>query len=125
MNSFRSATLVLILAGIAAILSMNALIGRSPGSVASLALGTDDAFVIEGLEPRENQIGGGAIRWTRPRAVFRFDGAGPGVVDIDLEVRDHRTEVNLTANGARIGSLARGERRCLVRAAARLPPLSP
>jgi hypothetical protein len=111
MNSFRSATLILILAGIAAILALPALIERSPASIASLATGTDDAFVTEGLEPRENQVGGGALRWTRPRAAFSFEGAGPGLIDIDLEVRDHRTEVTLTANGALIGTLQPGERR--------------
>lgn len=78
--------------------------------MASLALGTDDAFVVSGLEPRENQIGGGAIRWTRPAADFRFEGLGPGFVDVDLDVRDHRTEVTVTANGAVIGTLKPGER---------------
>ncbi len=111
MNSLRSAATVLILAGIGAILSLPPLVSRHPNSRASLAFGTDDAFVARGLEPRENQIGGGAIRWTRPRAAFSFEGVGPGLVDIDLEVRDHRTEVNLTANGALIGRLAPGERR--------------
>lgn len=111
MNSLRSAATVLILAGIAAILSLPPLVARSPASLATLAHGTDDAFVNEGLEPRENQIGGGAIRWTRPKAAFSFEGVGPGVVAIDLEVRDHRTEVNLTANGALIGRLLPGQRR--------------
>jgi hypothetical protein len=109
MASPRSAVSVLILAGIAAILSVPALVARHPASLASLAFGTDDAFVTEGLEPRENQVGGGAIRWTRPRAGFSFEGVGPGLVDIDLEVRDHRNEVNLIANGARIASLQPGE----------------
>ena len=111
MNSLRSAATVLILAGIAAILSLPPLVSRHKASLATLAHGTDDAFVTEGLEPRENQIGGGAIRWTRPKAAFSFEGVGPGLVDIDLEVRDHRTEVNLTANGALIGRLLPGERR--------------
>lgn len=111
MNSLRSAAFVLILAGIVAILSVPSLVSRRPASLASLAYGTDDAFVTEGLEPRENQIGGGAIRWTRPKAAFSFEGVGPGLVDIDLEVRDHRTEVNLTANGALIGTLQPGQRR--------------
>ena len=43
--------------------------------------------------------------------MFRFDSVGPGAVNIDLEVKDHRTEVNVVANGARIGSLRPGERR--------------
>lgn len=111
MNSLRSAATVLILAGIGAILSVPPLVSRHWISRASLAFGTDDAFVAQGLEPRENQIGGGAIRWTRPQASFSFEGAGPGLVDIVLEVRDHRTEVNLTVNGALIGRLPPGERR--------------
>ena len=111
MNSLRSAVMVLILAGIAAILSLPSLLARHFDSVASLAWGTDDAFVTEGLEPRENQVGGGALRWTRPKAVFSFEDAGPGLVDVDLEVRDHRTEVNLTVNGARVGTLQPGQRR--------------
>lgn len=114
MNSFRSAVVMGILAGIAGILSLPGLIARSPASLASLELGTDDAFAISGLDPRENLIGGGALRWTRPRAAFVFEGVGPGPVDIDLEVRDHRTEVTLTANGARIGTLLPGERRLAV-----------
>ena len=111
MNSLRSAALLLILAGIAVFLSLPRLVSSRPASVASLAWGTDDAFVTGGLEPRENQIGGGAIRWTRPRAAFSFEGVGPGLVDIELEVRDHRTEVNLTVNGARIGTMQPGQRR--------------
>lgn len=115
MNSLRSAATVLILAGIAAVLSLPPLVSRRPASIATLAHGTDDAFVTEGLEPRENQIGGGAIRWTRPKAAFSFEDVGPGLVEIDLEVRDHRTEVNLTANGARIGTLTPGQRRFTAR----------
>ena len=76
MNSFRSAALVLILAGIAAILLLPPLISRSPASVASLAWGTDDAFVTFGLEPRENQIRGGALRWTRPRSFHSVRATG-------------------------------------------------
>lgn len=110
MNSLRSAVLALILAGIAAILSLPSLVARHFDSTASLSWGTDDAFVTEGLEPRENQVGGGALRWTRPQAAFSFEDAGPGLVAIDLEVRDHRTEVNLTVNGARVGTLQPGQR---------------
>jgi hypothetical protein len=110
MNSWRSAAVALILAGIAAILLVPGLLARSPASIASLALGTDDAFAALGMEPRENQVGGGALRWTRPQAAFRFEGAGPGPVDIDLEVRDHRTEVTLTVNGATLGTLPPGQR---------------
>jgi len=111
MASLRSAVTLLILAGIAAILSLPALMAGHAASTASLALGTDDAFVSEGLEPRENQVGGGAIRWTRPRAVFSFEGVGPGLVSIELEVRDHRSELSLAANGALIGTLKPGETR--------------
>lgn len=111
MNSIRSAVVVLILSGIAAILSLPGSVALRPVSVASLALGTDDAFEAFGLEPRENLVGGGALRWTKPRAAFRFEAVGPGEVEIDLEVRDHRTEVMVTANGATIGTLPPGERR--------------
>jgi hypothetical protein len=100
--------MVVILAGVAAILAVPLEVARNPRSLASLALGTDDAFVVSGMEPRENQIGGGALRWLRPLASFRFEAVGPGPVDIDLEVRGHRTEVTLVANGARIGSLPEG-----------------
>src|SRR5947207_7483551 len=109
MNSPWSGALVGILAGIATILLLPALIARRPASVASLALGTDDAFVTAGLEPRENEVGGGALRWTQPKAAFSFEGAGPGLVSLELEVRDHRTELNLTANGAVIGTLPAGQ----------------
>lgn len=108
MNSLRSAAIVLILAGIAAILSLPPLIARHFDSVASLAFGTDDGFATGGLEPRENQVGGGALRWTRPSAAFTFEGAGPGLVDLELEARDHRTEVLLTVNGARVELLRPG-----------------
>ena len=111
MKSLRSAAGIVILAGIAAILSLPGLVASRPASVASLALGTDDAFATSGLEPRENLVGGGALRWTRPRATFQFEGVGPGVVGIDLEVGDHRTEVQLSANGATIGTLLPGQRR--------------
>ena len=110
MSSWRRATVVAIFAGAGAIFAVPSLIGPSSPSVASLALGTDDAFALSGMEPRENQIGGGALRWTRPRALFRFEGLGPGAVAIALEIRSHRTEVTLTANGARIGTLRPGER---------------
>lgn len=108
MNAFRSAVVV-ILAGIAAFLFLPLLLSREPASISSLALGTDDAFALEGLEPRENQIGGGAIRWTRPKATFRFAGLTPGLVDIALQARGHRGEVVMTANGARLGSLLPGQ----------------
>ncbi|MEO8500389.1 MAG: hypothetical protein ABI565_05690 [Vicinamibacteria bacterium] len=111
MNSVQSAVMIVILAGIAAFLSLPGLVGRHPASMASLSLGTDDAFAVSGLQARENQIGGGALRWTGPRAAFRFEGVGPGPVEIDLEVRDHRTEVMITANGATIGTLLPGQRR--------------
>ena len=51
MNSLRSAATVLILAGIGAILSVPPLVSRRPASLATLAYGTDDAFVTAGLEP--------------------------------------------------------------------------
>ena len=111
MSSWRRAAAVAIFAGIGAILALPSVIAENPGSRATLATGTDDAFAVSGMEPRENLVGGGALRWTRPRAVFRFDSVGPGAVNIDLEVKDHRTEVNVVANGARIGSLRPGERR--------------
>lgn len=111
MSRFKTAVMVAILAGVAAILALPREVVRNPRSVASLATGTDDAFVMNGIEPRENQIGGGALRWLRPSARFRFDAVGPGPVDIELEVRSHRTEVNVVANGARVGSLAVGESR--------------
>lgn len=111
MNSVRSAATALILAGIAVILSLPPLVARHSASLASLAYGTDDAFVTEGLEQRENQIGGGALRWTRPKAAFSIEGVGPGPADIDLEVRGHRTEVNLTVNGALVGTLQPGQGR--------------
>jgi hypothetical protein len=122
MKSFRSVALWSILAGIVAILSLPGLLGRTPASLASLRAGTDDAFAAEGLEPRENLVGGGAIRWTRPKALFRFEEAGPGSVDIEIEARDHRTEVTITANGARLGSLRPGERHFKTRT--RLPGAS-
>ena len=101
-----------ILAGIAALfvgwLTAKTIEGRP--SIAELRTGTDDAFALGGLEPRENLVGGGALRWTRPTAEFRFDDIGPGAVDITLTARDHRTEVTVTANGASIGTLAPGQR---------------
>ncbi len=109
MSQVRSATVMVILAGIAGGLTLPGLLARHPSSLASLALGTDDAFAASGLEPRENQVGGGALRWMRPKAAFRFEGVGPGLVDVDLLVRAHRTEVTLVANGARVGSLLPGE----------------
>lgn len=108
MRSFKTAAMIAILAGVAVIWAVPREVARNPRSVASLAKGTDDAFVVSGIEPRENQIGGGALRWLRPSASFRFEAVGPGPVDIDLEVRGHRTEVSVVANGARIGSLAPG-----------------
>ena len=98
---------VAILAAVAAILSR--LFDPLAPSVASLALGTDDAFIAYGLEPRENLVGGGALRWTRPKAAFRFEDLEPGPVDLDLMVRDHRTELAITANGALVGLLRPGQ----------------
>ena len=110
MSTLRSAAIAFILAGITAALVLSPTLSRSPASLASLALGTDDAYLAFGLEPRENQIGGGAIRWTRPKAAFQFESLGPGEVDVEVEIRDHRSEVTITANGARIGSLLPGMR---------------
>ncbi len=109
MSTFHSAVAGVILAGIVSVLALPVALGRSSASLASLALGTDDAFSAYGLEPRENQIGGGAIRWLRPKAAFQFDSVGPGFVDVDLEIRGHRTEVTLIANGARVGNLPPGQ----------------
>lgn len=115
MRWFKTTAVVLILAGVAAIWAVPREVAGNPRSVASLATGTDDAFVVSGIEPRENQIGGGALRWLRPSATFRFEALGPGPVDIELEVRGHRTEVTLVANGARIGSLPPGAGRFVTR----------
>jgi hypothetical protein len=109
MSTFRPVVILAILSGIVAILTVPWLVRRHPASIASLALGTDDAFAVSGLEPRENLVGGGALRWTRKNASFRFDSVGPGLVDIEIEARDHRTDVTVTANGAVIGSLRPGE----------------
>ncbi len=111
MSSWRRAAAVAIFAGIGAILALPSVIAENPASHAALATGTDDAFAVSGMEPRENLVGGGALRWTRPHATFRFDSVGPGALNIDLEIKDHRTEVSVVANGARIGSLRPGERR--------------
>jgi hypothetical protein len=111
MSKWRRAASFAIFAGVGAILVVPSLIHRNSASVASLALGTDDAFSSFGMEPRENQIGGGALRWTRPRAGFHFEGVGPGLVEVHLEVRGHRTEVSVSANGARIGALSPGQAR--------------
>lgn len=108
MTTARSTILAAITA-LALVSVMAERAGHAP-SVASLALGTDDAFVVSGLESRENLVGGGVLRWTQPRAMFQFDGVGPGEVDVDLRVRDHRTEVSITANGAIVGTLMPGQR---------------
>ncbi|MEO8362581.1 MAG: hypothetical protein ABI672_21325, partial [Vicinamibacteria bacterium] len=108
MTTARS-TILAVIAALALVLVLIPRSARAP-SVASLALGTDDAFVVSGLEPRENLVGGGVLRWTQPRAMFQFDGVGPGEVDVDLSVRDHRTEVSITANGAIVGTLMPGQR---------------
>lgn len=111
MSRWRRAAVVAILAGVGAILAIPRLIDWTSPSVARLALGTDEAFAGSGMEPRENLVGGGALRWTGPVATFNFESAGPGAVQIDLEIRDHRTDVNVTANGALVGTLRPGERR--------------
>ena len=108
MNGITRATVVTILAGITGALALPVLVARTPASVASTALGTEEAFSVSGLEPRENLVGGGAIRWTQPRAVFRFAGLEPGNVRIEVNARDHRGDVTVTANGARIGGLPKG-----------------
>jgi hypothetical protein len=115
MSTFRPVVIFAILSGILAILTVPWLVRRHPASIASLALGTDDAFAVSGLEPRENLVGGGALRWTRKNASFRFDSVGPGFVDVEIEARDHRTDVTITANGAVIGTLRSGESRAAAR----------
>lgn len=108
MKLLRPATLAAILAGILGFASLPTRVLQEPASVASLELGTDDAFAVEGMEPRENLVGGGALRWTRPLAAFEFEGLGPGAVDLSLRVRDHRTDLTLVANGAVVGTLPVG-----------------
>jgi hypothetical protein len=115
MSTSRPAVILAILSGIAAILTVPWLVRRHESSIASLALGTDDAFVLAGLEPRENLVGGGALRWTRKSASFRFEFVGPGLADVEIEAREHRTEVTITANGAVIGTLRPGERHTTAR----------
>ena len=111
MTGIKRAAGVAILIAMLMALMVPRLVRRSPSSIASVALGTDDAFSISGLEPRENLVGGGAIRWTRPRSFFRFDRLGSGDVLIELNVREHRGEVAITVNGARLGLLQRGQTR--------------
>lgn len=115
MNQLRSVTVTAILAGILAILLASGATRKNPSSVASLAFGTEEAFATSGLEPRENLVGGGALRWLAPRASFGFEAMGPGLVALELEIRDHRTEVTVSANGARVGSLLPGERQLSTR----------
>ncbi len=110
MRRLPSTVVFAIFTGIGGLFVVPALIADHSTSFASLAVGTDDAFSVTGLEPRENQIGGGAIRWLRPQSTFRFKDVGPGPVDVTLEVRDHRTDLTLVANGAVVGGLRRGER---------------
>ncbi len=111
MSRWRRAAVAAIFAGVGAILAVPRLIEGNSPSIARLALGTDDAFATSGMEPRENLVGGGALRWTGPVATFHFESVGPGAVQIDLDIRDHRTEVNVTANGALVGRLRPRERR--------------
>ena len=108
MSFVRSAVAVLILAGIAAFVVIPGAIDRHPASIASLPLGTDEAFGVSGLEPRENQVGGGALRWLRPRSAFHFFAVGPGEILLEVRLRGHRTEVTVTANGAIVGVLPPG-----------------
>lgn len=111
MSRLRSALAAAILAGVASLLVLPVLLARTPASVASLALGTDEAFSTGGLEPRERLVGGAILRWTRRTASFRFEEVGPGPVTIEFFARDHLTDLTLLVNGAIVGSLAPGERR--------------
>ena len=110
MTLIQRAAMTAILAGIVAVVTVPSLVARAHASVASVALGTDDAFSVSGLEPRENLVGGGVIRWTQPRAFFRFGGMEPGDVRIEVNAHDHRSEVAITANGAHIGDMGPGQR---------------
>ena len=99
MSTLRSAAIAFILAGITAALVLSPTLSRSPASLPRLPLGITAAYLAFGLEPRENQIGGGAIRWTRPKAAFQFESLGPGEVDVEVEIRDHRSEVTIAIRG--------------------------
>ncbi len=109
MSGLRSALTPTALASVALFFTLPFLLSRTPASVASLDLGTDEAFASSGLNPRENLVGGAALRWTGRKASFRFEGVGPGRVEITFVGRDHRTPLTLTVNGAIVGTLAPGE----------------
>lgn len=109
MAPLRAAASTAILAAIALALVVPAVVRQNSASLASQGLGTDDAFAAPGsLQMRENQIGGGSLRWTRPKARFVFHDVGPGDVRIRVAVRAQRTEVLALANGAIVGSLRPG-----------------
>lgn len=79
-------------------------------SVLDVVRGTEDAFLVEGLHPRENLVGGAVIRWTKERAVFNFADVPTGPATLTIEARDHRGTVRVFANGALCADIGPGER---------------
>lgn len=81
----------------------------APAPAADVLKGTEEAFT-EGLHWRELLPRKAPQRWTEPsaRVTFRHLPAGPAT--LELEIRYHGTPVTVTANGARIAEIGRGER---------------
>jgi hypothetical protein len=76
----------------------------APEPSADVARGSEDAFAV-GLHQRELPPRQAPIRWTTPRALFRFRLLPPGPALLEVAVHGQRGPAIVAANGLVIGAL--------------------
>lgn len=104
----RSRAGLAVAAGVLLAASAGGWLARTaPPAAADTAAGTEEAFAT-GLHPRELPAGVGPLRWTRPRAVLRFERLVPGPAVLTVRVAGHREPVRVVAAGVVLGELAPG-----------------
>jgi hypothetical protein len=87
-----------------------------PAPVADVALGSEEAFAVRtDLHARELPPQAAPLRWTGHRVRFQFRHLPSGSLRLEVQLRDFRAPVTVTAGGAVVGRMEVGETRLVRR----------
>lgn len=95
-------------AALAALLAAVVLDRLSPVPSADVSRGSEEAFGVRGLDPRELRPRQPPLRWTALTPVFRFRNLPPGPALLQVRLRDQRGPVAVVAKGMVLGVLRVG-----------------